>query len=141
MIGTVEKITTRIGLVRRGLWKTMHSPGNRDETNRRTPNGSACATQRDLVMMVRGSVDVITGTEVRGWAFAAGRWAPVLVQAVLNHEILGERFAAPSIMARSVPASDGDFCRPTIRSSKQRLPPDTPNLQAVPDVPGRRGLA
>ncbi len=44
-------------------------------------------------MMVRGSVDVVTGTEVRGWAFAPGRRESVLVQAVLNHEILGETVA------------------------------------------------
>jgi hypothetical protein len=44
-------------------------------------------------MMVRGSVDGVTGTEVRGWAFAAGRREPVLVQALLNHEILGEAVA------------------------------------------------
>jgi hypothetical protein len=41
-------------------------------------------------MMIRGSVDGVTGTEVRGWAFVAGRREPVLVQAILNHEILGE---------------------------------------------------
>jgi hypothetical protein len=46
-----------------------------------------------IVMMVRGSVDGVTGTEVRGWAFAAGRREPVLVQAMLNHEILGEAVA------------------------------------------------
>src|SRR5208282_5515618 len=35
-------------------------------------------------------------------------------------------------MARSAPASDRDSSPPTIRSRKQRLRPDTPNLQAVP---------
>lgn len=40
--------------------------------------------------MIRGSVDVVTTTEVRGWAYGAGYKEPVLVQAVLNHEILGE---------------------------------------------------
>jgi hypothetical protein len=44
-------------------------------------------------MLVRGSVDVVMPTEVRGWAFAPGRSEPVLVQAVLNHEILGETAA------------------------------------------------
>src|SRR5208337_2269766 len=42
------------------------------------------------------------------------------------------RFVAPSIMARSAPASDRDSSPPTIRSRKQQLRPDTPNLQAVP---------
>jgi hypothetical protein len=40
--------------------------------------------------MIRGSVDIITTTEVHGWAFSPARRNPVLVQAVLNHEILGE---------------------------------------------------
>jgi hypothetical protein len=40
--------------------------------------------------MIRGSVDIVTTTEVHGWAFATARRTPVLVQAVLNHEILGE---------------------------------------------------
>jgi hypothetical protein len=40
--------------------------------------------------MIRGSVDVVTTTEVRGWAYGAGYREPVLVQAVLNHEVLGE---------------------------------------------------
>ncbi len=44
-------------------------------------------------MIVRGSVDVVSGTEVRGWAFSPGRRDPVTVQAVLNHEILGEAAA------------------------------------------------
>jgi hypothetical protein len=44
-------------------------------------------------MMVRGSIDVVTCSEVSGWAFAAGRREPVLVQAILNHEILGEAIA------------------------------------------------
>jgi hypothetical protein len=44
-------------------------------------------------MMVRGSVDGITGTEIRGWAFVQGRQEPLVVQAVLNHEILGETIA------------------------------------------------
>ncbi|MGD0109512.1 MAG: hypothetical protein ABSC06_36615 [Rhodopila sp.] len=44
-------------------------------------------------MMVRGSVDVVTSTEIRGWAFVSGRQEPVLVQAILNHEILGETTA------------------------------------------------
>ena len=44
-------------------------------------------------MFVRGSVDIVTGTEVGGWAYAPGREDPVLVQVVLNHEILGETVA------------------------------------------------
>ncbi len=43
--------------------------------------------------MIRGSVDLVTSTEVHGWAFAPGRHEPVLVQVVLNHEILGESVA------------------------------------------------
>jgi len=49
--------------------------------------------QGPINMQVRGSVDVVSGTEVRGWAFARGRKEPVTVQAVLNHEILGEAVA------------------------------------------------
>ncbi len=44
-------------------------------------------------MMVRGSLDVVTATEVRGWAFSPGRKDPVVVQAVFNHEIVGESVA------------------------------------------------
>lgn len=40
--------------------------------------------------MIRGSVDIITPTEIHGWAFSPAQHEPVLVQAVLNHEILGE---------------------------------------------------
>src|SRR5271157_493062 len=39
-------------------------------------------------------------------------------------------------MARSAPASDRDSSPPTIRSRKQQLRPDTPNLQAVPYCAG-----
>jgi len=52
--------------------------------------------------MIRGSVDVITPTEVQGWAFSPARRTPVLVQAVLNHEILGETEASihrPDLLA------------------------------------------
>jgi hypothetical protein len=45
---------------------------------------------KEVASMVRGSVDVVTTTEVRGWAYGYGRHDAVLVQAVLNHEILGE---------------------------------------------------
>jgi hypothetical protein len=38
-------------------------------------------------------------------------------------------------MAHSAPASDRNSSPLTIRSRKQRLPPDTPNLQAVPFAP------
>lgn len=44
-------------------------------------------------MLVRGSLDVVTATEMRGWAFSPGRKDPVIVQAVLNHEIVGESVA------------------------------------------------
>lgn len=43
--------------------------------------------------MIRGSFDEVTATEAMGWAFAPGRAEPVLVQAVLNQEILGEALA------------------------------------------------
>lgn len=43
--------------------------------------------------MIRGSFDVVTSTEALGWAFAPGQPEPVLVQAVLNQEILGEALA------------------------------------------------
>lgn len=44
-------------------------------------------------MRVRGSVDVVAQGEVRGWAYAPDRPEPVMVQAVLNNEILGEAVA------------------------------------------------
>ena len=44
-------------------------------------------------MTVRGSIDVVTGHDVGGWAYAAGRGAPVAVQVVLGHEVLGEALA------------------------------------------------
>ncbi len=41
--------------------------------------------------MIRGSVDLVSQWEVLGWAFSAERRGkPITVQAVLNHEILGE---------------------------------------------------
>jgi hypothetical protein len=43
--------------------------------------------------MIRGSVDAVSTTEVLGWAYGPGRNDPILVQAVLNHEILGEALA------------------------------------------------
>jgi len=43
--------------------------------------------------MVRGSVDLVTVNEVHGWAYAGDRKGPVLVQAVLHHEIIGETAA------------------------------------------------
>jgi len=43
--------------------------------------------------MVRGSVDLVTVNEVHGWAYAGDRKGPVLVQAVLHHEIVGETTA------------------------------------------------
>jgi hypothetical protein len=45
------------------------------------------------MVAIRGSVDIVNTTEIRGWAFANGRRAPVLVTAMLNHEILGEAMA------------------------------------------------
>lgn len=44
-------------------------------------------------MFVRGSVDSVTSTEIQGWAYAPGQSGPVMVQAVLHHEILGEAVA------------------------------------------------
>jgi len=43
--------------------------------------------------MIRGSLDVITPTEAHGWAFSSVTNEPVLVQAVLNQEIVGEALA------------------------------------------------
>ncbi len=43
--------------------------------------------------MVRGSLDVVTSTEVHGWAFSPVPNEPVFVQAVLNQEIIGEALA------------------------------------------------
>ncbi len=40
--------------------------------------------------MIRGSVDNVTSSEVTGWAFSAGRRDGLTVQAILNHELLGE---------------------------------------------------
>jgi hypothetical protein len=41
--------------------------------------------------MIRGSVDIVTSTEIYGWAFSPGkRTSPISVQAILNNEILGE---------------------------------------------------
>ena len=45
-------------------------------------------------MIVRGSVDLVTGTEVCGWAYAPERHGAVSVQVVLDHEILGEAVAS-----------------------------------------------
>ena len=44
-------------------------------------------------MSVRGSVDIVTSSEIRGWAWRAGPQAPVRVQAMLDHEVLGEASA------------------------------------------------
>ena len=49
--------------------------------------------QMSMTMLIRGSVDVVETTEVRGWAYSPNRRDPVRVQAVLNHEILGEALA------------------------------------------------
>ena len=43
-----------------------------------------------MAIMVRGAVDFVSGTEVIGWAFSPGRNSPVVVQAAINNEILGE---------------------------------------------------
>ena len=43
--------------------------------------------------MIRGSLDVVTPTEARGWAFSSIPNEPLLVQAVLNQEIIGEALA------------------------------------------------
>ena len=44
--------------------------------------------------MIRGSVDVVTTNDIQGWVYDLGRPAPVRVQAVLNHEIIGEATAS-----------------------------------------------
>jgi hypothetical protein len=44
-------------------------------------------------MMIRGSVDTVTETAVTGWVYSPGRKAPITVQAILNHEIIGETTA------------------------------------------------
>ena len=46
-----------------------------------------------MPLMIRGSVDVVTPTEVRGWAYAPDSREPVRVQVLLNQEILGETIA------------------------------------------------
>lgn len=43
--------------------------------------------------MVRGAIDSLTSGEARGWAYAPDRADPVMVQAVLNHEIVGQAVA------------------------------------------------
>lgn len=43
--------------------------------------------------MICGSFDVVTPTEAHGWAFSSVLNEPVLVQAVLNQEIIGEALA------------------------------------------------
>ena len=45
-------------------------------------------------MMIRGSVDTVTETAVTGWIYSLGRKAPITVQAILNHEILGDATAS-----------------------------------------------
>jgi hypothetical protein len=55
--------------------------------------------------MIRGSVDIITTTEIHGWAYHPAQHEPVLVQAVLNHEILGEAKAThhrPDLVAAGI---------------------------------------
>lgn len=62
--------------------------------------------------MIRGSVDIVTGTEVQGWAFAPGRHEAVLVQVVLNHEILGESVAnihRPDLAAAGMGSGNSGF--------------------------------
>ena len=70
-------------------------------------------------MQVRGSVDVVTSAEIRGWAYAPGQRTPVAVQAVLHHEILGEAVAdalRPDLAAAGL--GDGR-CGYTIRLYRQ----------------------
>jgi len=62
------------------------------------PSPAALSTWPDApqdpgAAIVRGSVDVVAPTEVSGWAYSPGRRTPVTVQAVLNHEIVGEAVA------------------------------------------------
>ena len=44
-------------------------------------------------MQVRGATDSITASEARGWAYAPQGGEPVMVQAVLDHEIIGQALA------------------------------------------------
>ncbi len=44
-------------------------------------------------MMIKGSFDVVTTREALGWAYEVAHREPVLVQAVLNQEVLGEALA------------------------------------------------
>jgi hypothetical protein len=79
-------------------------------------------------MLVRGSVDVVTGTEVGGWAYAPGQQDPVLVQVVLNHEILGEAVAnihRPDLAAAGL--GDGR-CGYTVKLYREISPPYLPFL-------------
>ena len=60
-------------------------------------------------MSIRGSVDVVTTTSAVGWAYANGRSDGVVVQAVLNHEIIGDGVASdhrPDLAAVGVGKGD-----------------------------------
>ncbi len=65
----------------------------RERPGRAAPPPDLAQRQATMPVAVRGSVDVVTTTEVRGWAYAPGRRETVRVQALLNHEILGEAAA------------------------------------------------
>jgi hypothetical protein len=58
----------------------------------------------NMTIIVRGSVDFVSSTEVIGWAFSPGRNGPVVVQAAINNEILGE---AKAELARADLAASG----------------------------------
>ena len=63
-------------------------------------------------MMVRGSVDSVTSSEVRGWAYSPGRSTEITVQAILNREIIGEAVATsyrPDLAAAGVGDGNSGF--------------------------------
>jgi len=62
--------------------------------------------------MIRGSFDVVTTAEALGWAYAPGQMEPVLVQAVLNQEVVGEALAdihRPDLAAAGVGDGNAGF--------------------------------
>jgi len=62
--------------------------------------------------MIRGSFDIVTTTEALGWAYSPNQMEPVLVQAVLNQEVLGETQAGiyrPDLAAAGVGDGNAGF--------------------------------
>jgi hypothetical protein len=62
--------------------------------------------------MIRGSLDVVLPTEAMGWAFCPGQTQPLLVQAILNHEMLGEAVAdmhRPDLAAAGLGSGNAGF--------------------------------